>query len=303
MALYLGIDTSNYTTSLAIADETGVLQNLKMLLPVKEGEKGLRQSDAVFSHIKQLPLLFEKLGKQNVCAIGYSATPRSCEGSYMPCFLAGEAVARALASQNGIPLYPFSHQDGHICAAAYSADRMDLLESEFLSFHVSGGTTELLHVKNGKADCIGGSADLHAGQAVDRVGTMLSLHFPCGPALEALSQSEPFPDCRVSVKELTCSLSGVENQAKKLYEQGESPAKIAAFTLAYLAKTIDTLSKNARKIYPNLPILYAGGVMSNQRIQSYLAKREQTYFAKREYSSDNAAGIALLCRRAHQNQI
>ncbi len=302
MALYLGIDTSNYTTSLALADENGVLQNLKMLLPVKEGERGLRQSDAVFSHIKQLPILFEQMGKQDLCAIGYSATPRSCEGSYMPCFLAGEAVARALACQMGLPIYPFSHQDGHVCAAAYSADRMDLLDKEFLSFHVSGGTTELLHVKNGKAECIGGSSDLHAGQAVDRVGTMLSLRFPCGPALEELSQSEPFPDCRVSVKEVTCSLSGVENQAKKMYEQGESPAKIAAFTLAYLAKTIDTLSKNARKHYPDLPILYAGGVMSNQRIQAYLAKRENTYFAKREYSSDNAAGIALLCRRVHQKK-
>jgi N6-L-threonylcarbamoyladenine synthase len=299
MGLYLGIDTSNYTTSLALADENGIVENFKMLLPVKEGERGLRQSDAVFSHVKQLPLLFERLGKREITAIGYSATPRSCEGSYMPCFLTGEAIARSIGALLNVPLYRFSHQDGHLCAAAYSADRLDLIESEFLAFHVSGGTTELLHVKKGEVACIGGSADLHAGQAVDRIGTMLSLSFPCGPALEELSQSEAFPPCRVSVRGLNCSLSGLENQAKELKKEGKSDAYIAAYTLSYLAKSIDALSENARKIYPDLPILYAGGVMSNRRIQSYLAKRENVYFAQSAFSSDNAAGIALLCRKAY----
>ncbi len=299
MGLYLGIDTSNYTTSLALADENGIVENFKMLLPVKEGERGLRQSDAVFAHVKQLPQLFEKLGKREVCAIGYSATPRNCEGSYMPCFLVGEAVARSIGALLHVPLYRFSHQQGHLCAAAYSAGHLDLMEKEFLAFHVSGGTTELLHVKEGKITCIGGSADLHAGQAVDRIGTMLSLPFPCGPALEELSQSEDFPPCRVSVRDLTCSLSGLENQAKELKKEGKSDAYIASYTLSYLAKSIDTLSKNARKIYPDLTILYAGGVMSNRRIQSYLAKRENVCFAQSAFSSDNAAGIALLCRKAH----
>ncbi len=300
MGLYLGIDTSNYTTSVALADEGGVLENFKMLLPVKEGQCGLRQSDAVFAHVKQLPLLMERLGKRQITAIGYSASPRSVDGSYMPCFLVGEAIARSLAAVWGVPLHRFSHQDGHVCAAVYSAGRLDLLEKEFLAFHVSGGTTELLHIDHMKITCIGASSDLHAGQAVDRVGVMLGLKFPCGAQLEALSQSEDLPPCKVSVKDLTCSLSGLENQAKERKEKGESDAGIAAFTLSYIAKTIDTMSKNARKLYPHLPIVYAGGVMSNARIQAYLAKRENVAFANSAFSSDNAAGIALLCRRVCQ---
>ena len=61
-ALFLGIDTSNYTTSAALADGDGnIIVNLKRLLPVKEGERGLRQSDALFAHTKNLPLIMGEL--------------------------------------------------------------------------------------------------------------------------------------------------------------------------------------------------------------------------------------------------
>ncbi len=305
MSIYLGIDTSNYTTSLAVADESGVVYNLKLPLPVKEGALGLRQSDALFAHTVGLPQIFEQLRAQlgtedlagQIAAVGYSATPRDCEGSYMPCFLAGTAVARALGAVLNVPVYPFSHQAGHVAAAAYSANRLDLLETEFLAFHVSGGTTDLLHVNKMQITEIGRSSDLHAGQAVDRIGRLLGLSFPCGAALERLSEAEPLPPCRVSVRGTECSLSGLENQAKKLQEQGATPAYVAAYTLSYLAKTIDQMSQAARERYPDLPILYAGGVMSNARIQAVLAKRADTHFAAPALSADNAAGIALLCKR------
>lgn len=298
MSLYLGIDTSNYTTSVALADETGIIENRKIPLPVKEGEVGLRQSNALFSHICQLPRLFEGLGTQTVAAVGYSARPRDLEGSYMPCFLAGEAVARSIAAILGVPCYDFSHQAGHLCAAAYSADRMDLLEGDFLSFHVSGGTTDLLHVSKGKITPLGTSTDLHAGQAVDRIGLLLGLSFPCGPALEQLAGDLPLEKCRVSVKGMDCSLSGLENQAQKRLQNAESVQSVAAFTLSFLARTLEAMSKHARERYPDLPILFAGGVMSNRRIQSHLARLGNVAFAAPAYSADNAAGIALLCRKA-----
>ena len=307
MSLFLGIDTSNYTTSLSVVQAGRVLCNLKLPLPVREGALGLRQSDAVFAHVCGLPEVFcalrEHFGARDVvreiAAIGYSKTPRDQEGSYMPCFLAGTAVARALGAVLNVPTYPFSHQAGHIAAAAYSADRTDLLDRAFLAFHVSGGTTDLLHVDEMKITELGCSTDLHAGQAVDRVGRMLGLPFPCGAALERLSESEPLPSCRVSVRGMQCSLSGLENQTKKLHEQGQSAAYVAAYTLSYLAKTLDKMSAAAREQYPDLPILYAGGVMSNKRIQDVLARRAQTHFATPAFSADNAAGIALLCERKH----
>ncbi len=191
----LGFDTSNYTTSVAAFDGTEG-ENVSRLLPVKTGELGLRQSEALFSHIKRLPelsdRLFAHLDPNEILAVGVSTRPRAVEGSYMPCFLAGESQARVLASALHRPLYAFSHQQGHIAAVLWSAGRLELLGSDFLAWHLSGGTTELLHVRTtaaGEIDCerIGGSTDISAGQLIDRTGQLLGLDFPAGKALDALA--------------------------------------------------------------------------------------------------------------------
>ena len=123
----LGLDTSNYTTSVALFDgERGV--NLGCLLEVRPGELGLRQSDALFQHVKRLPQLLEQLEIGDIQAVGASTRPRAVEGSYMPCFLAGESQGRGIAATLGVPFYAHSHQQGHLAAAAWSAGRMDLLK-------------------------------------------------------------------------------------------------------------------------------------------------------------------------------
>ena len=152
MSRILGIDTSNYTTSAALYDtESGEIFQSKMLLPVKPGEKGIRQSDAVFHHTAQLPQVISSLkekcgGFTQICAIGVSTRPRSVEGSYMPCFTVGTGTAHVLSEILGVPLLKFSHQEGHIAAALFSSGRTDLLNGRFIAFHVSGGTTEALLV-------------------------------------------------------------------------------------------------------------------------------------------------------------
>ena len=193
--IVIGFDTSNYTTSVAAFDgESG--ENVSRLLPVKAGELGLRQSEALFSHIKRLPelsdRLFAPLDPRELGAVGVSTRPRAVEGSYMPCFLAGESQARVLASALHLPLFEFSHQQGHIAAVLWSAGRLDLLGSEFLAWHLSGGTTELLLVRSdpsGEIQCekIGGTTDISAGQLIDRTGQLLGLDFPAGKALDALA--------------------------------------------------------------------------------------------------------------------
>ena len=143
---YLGIDTSNYTTSVALHTVDGI-ESRRRLLPVKEGERGLRQSDAVFLHVKQFPQLFESLPSPTpLAAVGVSSKPRNTENSYMPCFLTGVTLARTLAHAHGCPFYEFSHQQGHVAAGVWSAGREDLLGKPFLAFHVSGGTTEVPEV-------------------------------------------------------------------------------------------------------------------------------------------------------------
>ena len=312
---FVGIDTSNYTTSLAIANETGtVIANLKAPLPVKAGECGLRQSDAVFAHVKNIPQLMhqarEVLAGYRVAAVGVSARPRDIEGSYMPCFLAGVAAAEAFATAANAPLYHFSHQGGHLAAALYSAGAEHLLETDlFGAFHVSGGTTDMLCVKPLSAEFaveqVGGSADLHAGQAIDRIGVALGLSFPCGPALEALANENaaPVPRPRISVRAGTCNLSGLENLALKLYRETENKPLCAAYTLSFLAETLAAMTAHLREQKGNIPVLFAGGVMSNRRIADMLSARFQNvYFAEPQFSADNAAGVALLCRRRHLNK-
>lgn len=308
---YLGVDTSNYTTSTALyLEETQEIVQAKRLLPVKAGERGLRQSDAVFHHTVQLPemvaVLFEKTGRCEISSIGVSVSPRDIDGSYMPCFLTGLSVAKSLSAAMGVPLYTFSHQAGHIAAALYSAGRTDLFRQPFIAFHVSGGTTEALLVHPGKErafdiTCIGSSSDLKAGQAIDRVGVLLGLSFPCGAALDELSQkSDKTYKIRPSVKGFDCSLSGIENQCKKRIADGEAKQDIAKFCIQSVLVNLETMTENIRKEYPDLPLVYSGGVMSNSMIRAHFSEKFGASFAEPAFSSDNAAGIAYLTAMASE---
>ena len=308
---FIGIDTSNYTTSAAICTKDGeIVANLKLPLPVKAGECGLRQSDAVFAHVKNLPTIMQTLAGElqgmKPVAIGVSEAPRPQEGSYMPCFLSGIAAAESFATAASIPLLRFSHQEGHIMAATYSAGATHLLNSErFAAFHVSGGTTEVLlatpHARGFDIELFAATADINAGQAIDRIGVMLGLQFPCGKELEKLAEKneKKVPKSRISVKDGYCNLSGLENMATKLWQESGDAALVAAFTQQFIADTLIAMTKELDARIPSLSIVYAGGVMSNRYLQSRLSERENTYFAEPQFSADNAAGIALLCRKQH----
>lgn len=306
---FLGIDTSNYRTSAAVCDADGnIVVSVRRLLEVKQGERGLRQSDAVFAHTKALPEILEAVGAYPLTAVGYSARPRDVEGSYMPCFLSGAMAARAIAALAGIPAYPFSHQAGHIEAAIYSCALSGYegsgkfnADSRFLAFHISGGTTEALLYDNGDITLLGGTLDISAGQVIDRVGVALGLKFPCGEEMETLAEGMPLSKgLRVSVRGACCNLAGAENMAKKLLSElggsAEGAARVAAYTLDTVLKTVDKMSENLLSAYPGLPILYAGGVMACGRMKRFLKQKYDCAFALPEYSGDNAAGTARLCR-------
>lgn len=304
MSAYLGIDTSNYTTSVAVYnDQSGAVRHTKRLLTVKPGERGLRQSEALFQHTRALPeLLAEVCGTAPppYSAVGVSARPRDAEGSYMPCFLAGVSAASAAAQASGIPCYSFSHQCGHIAAALYSVGRLDLIGSEFLAFHVSGGTTEALLVTPSSAHIlgcriVGNTLDLNAGQVIDRVGVMLGLSFPCGAQLEQLAlRSGRSYRIKPAVRAHNCSLSGVENQCRSLLNQGESPEDIARFCLDSVCAAVDYMAGALLAEYHVREVVFSGGVMSNAIIRAVLTEKYPALFAAPEFSCDNAAGIAVL---------
>lgn len=307
----LGIDTSNYTTSVCIYDsENGIMLQKKLLLPVKEGEKGLRQSDAVFHHTSRLyPLMreaFDDFGGE-IDAIGVSEKPRDAEGSYMPCFLVGVNAANCIGAATRKPVYGFSHQSGHIAAALYSCGKTELMKETFIAFHVSGGTSEMLLVTpdDERTFCvkiIGETLDLNCGQAVDRCGVMMGLRFPCGKELEklALESTEKY-NPKVCVKDGKCSLSGLENQCKKMLDSGESHENVARYCLDFICKTLEKMTEYAISEYGNLPLVFAGGVMSNSIIRKKIQSRFGVSFAEPDFSCDNAAGIALLAALKGEN--
>ncbi len=296
--MFAGFDTSNYTTSVSTYDLQEVKQ-AKKILSVKAGEKGIRQSEAVFQHIVNIPDLLSSLEFNNLEAVGVSTRPRNIDGSYMPCFLVGESVASAVAKTNSIPLYKTSHQVGHILAALYSCDRLDLINQKFLAFHLSGGTTEALLVSPDrddiiKADLIAKTSDLKAGQAIDRTGVMLGMSFPCGKKLDELSKkSNKSFKHKLSFKGLDCSLSGVENKVKKMIADGAAAEDTARFVLTYIAQTVEAMTQKVIEEYGKLPVIFSGGVSSNSILRNTISNKYIAYFAQPEYSLDNAAGTAI----------
>ncbi len=307
----LGFDTSNYTTSAAVFGG-GTAENRGRLLTVPEGALGLRQSDALFQHVKRLHLMVEQLRADGavgeIAAVGASVQPRAAEGSYMPCFLVGEGEGRTLAAALGVPFYPCSHQQGHIAAAAWSAGRADLLDKPHLAWHLSGGTTELLRVEpeghTVRAEAVGGTSDIAAGQLVDRAGVLLGLPFPAGKALDALyPEADDTSFFRVKLNDLTFSLSGMENKVKELLERGEKPANIARFTIDTVMNVLVRATEEAQKRWPGLPVLCSGGVASNRQIRAAMEKNCGAVFAQPQYATDNALGVAILVHRALEREV
>ena len=260
----------------------------------------MRQSDALFLHTVNLPRLFSELDIGKTDAVSYSEKPRDIEGSYMPCFLAGKAAATAAASAAGVPLFAFSHQAGHIMAALKSCEAgEEALGREFLTFHISGGTTELLHVKRKAVGfdvaIVGETLDINAGQLIDRAGVLLGLKFPCGMELEKLAVQGKTTKLHTCIKNGSCNLSGAENKIIQMYNSGEAAENIARYAIDFVCETILGMSRYAREAHRSLPILYAGGVMRDNIIRDRLTgEMENIYFAENELSSDNAVGTAYL---------
>lgn len=300
---YIGIDTSNYTTSIACFNGTDGM-NYSKLLPVKQGELGLRQSDAVFSHIKSLPELSGRLFSNSVgsiSAVGVSTRPRAVEGSYMPCFMVGYSHAKLLSEALRVPLVEVSHQQGHVAASLWSAGHLELLDNPHLAWHLSGGTTELLLVepegRNVRCTKIGGTTDISAGQLIDRTGQLLNLPFPSGKHLDALSSNAQGNDFfKVKCSDLTFSLSGIQNKVQQFHEKNGVPEETAAYALRCIAGAVLRTTQDAMKQYPGYRVVFSGGVASNSMLRKVLAPLDPI-FCSPEYSTDNAMGVAVLAKR------
>ena len=303
----VGLDTSCYTTSAAAVTVDGeVIVSCRKLLPVPEGKRGLRQSEMVFIHTKQLPERMEELAEQirgmEIAAVCASTRPRDDEASYMPAFHVGDAQARSLAALLGVPCFASTHQRGHVRAAMVDSG---VAPGNLLAVHLSGGTTEVLSLIDDKLTLLGGTLDLHAGQVVDRTGVALGLPFPAGPHLEALAKkghSEARLPANLADGDLSCHFSGAETRVQQWIAKSELPREeIAAEIYDLLARTVSRMIVAASKKTGVRQVLIAGGVASSALFRELVTARTEkrdrglrVCFGKPEYSGDNAVGAALI---------
>lgn len=280
--------------------------NIRKILQVRDGDRGIRQSDAVFIHIKTLPELYAKLSEsvclKNANAVGVSVRPRNVDGSYMPVFVAGKSFAEVIANTLGAELYTFSHQDGHIMAGIYSCGEQSLLDEEFLSVHLSGGTTEILKCRYDgyrfSQELVGATSDISAGQFIDRIGVSMGLQFPCGAKLDELAKTtDKAVLLPVSVKDTYMSFSGVETKVQNMIGKEEN-SSLARGVFQCVAKALTKSVNNAIAKTGVRKVLFVGGVASNSIIRDYLynSLKAEVYFASAQFSTDNAVGIALLAK-------
>lgn len=297
MTKILGIDTSNYTTSIAVVEDNKCILDSRKLLEVKIGERGLRQSEALFQHINNLPRLLNSIHVRNIDGVSVSVKPRPLIKSYMPVFKGGESIARSLAYSMGIKIIETTHQEGHIEAATHS---IDYSGDNFIAFHLSGGTTEVLKVSRGKnynIEIIGGTRDISAGQFIDRIGVAMGYPFPCGETLDAMAVKCYKSDFRIpsKVDGLNTNFSGVETLCLKYIKEGHNQEEIAFGVMLCIAKTLEKIINNLFNNY-SLPIIFMGGVACSQFLRSYLGSKfgDLLYFSKAKYASDNAVGVAYI---------
>lgn len=312
--LYLGIDTSAYTTSLCLVDREGrIAAEARQVLQVQEGKQGLRQSEALFQHVQNLPKVAEKLqgqlsGEWRIVAVAASSQPRPYADSYMPVFTAGRSFGAAYAQLTGVPFYELSHQENHILSGIHTAGGP--LSGRFLSIHLSGGTTELTAVsvkRTGRMDIelLGSASDLHAGQFVDRVGVALGLSFPAGPALEKLAEKAEKPVVVPAVhRNGELSFSGPLTALLKHVGQA-APEAVALGCLQCIGRSLIKWIKWAESQSDSREILIVGGVAANRILRKMLADKLRNwhlFFAEPKYSTDNALGSALFARQAALSQ-
>ncbi len=274
------------------------------------GTIGLRQSEALFFTYKSpCDLLNELMSSREFIpqGIGVSDTPRRRPQSYMPCFAAGLLAAKAIAASHRIPLFFSSHHTGHIAAGILGTGQFEFIGEKFLAFHLSGGTTDVLLVEDllkEKLTQIGGSADLKAGQIVDRVGKMLGLNFPAGMSLDLLAQdSNRSFTFKSAINDGYVCLSGIENQCQRLLDRKEHPSDVAKFALLAIQEALRTMIELALKQTGCTRLLFVGGVMSNSLLRSFVQSQYDGVVADGEYSSDNAAGTAFLAALRMKNGV
>ena len=308
---FLAFDTSCYTTSVALVSGGEVLRDARSMLTVPHGGRGLRQSEAVFQHIRSYEQLFSDFSTKgySVHAVGYSAKPCSRDNSYMPVFCVGQSFGLSIAATLGVPTFALTHQHGHIYSGFIGNAIPD---GQLVALHVSGGTLDILHIRIEQGIVteitpLGGTEDITCGQLIDRVGVAAGMGFPAGREMEQIYVPGGIK-LSVHVEGLSANLSGAETQALRMLEAGCDKAQVCSGVIDSAAETLAKLIVNTSAEMGNRRFLFTGGVICNsiirRRLESACSEMgAEAIFTQKEYCGDNACGLALAAQRIYERGI
>jgi len=304
--LYLGIETSCDDTSCAIySPERGIIvrRTAAQLDHTKYG--GVVPEIASRSHMRTLLPLYETVMEESGAAleslsgIGVTNGP-GLTGS----LLVGLSFAKALAYGSGVPLAGIHHIEGHILANALE----EPLELPALVLVVSGGHTQLVAMERvGRYEVIGGTRDDAAGEAFDKIGKLLDLPFPGGPAVEQAARTGnpaayDFPRALRHSGQYDFSFSGLKTAVRLKVESFPAlttriVSDVAASAQEAIVDVLLEKSLKAARETRTRRFYLAGGVAANGRLRELMEKRFSAIdvritWPRIEYCTDNAAMIA-----------
>ena len=305
---FLAFDTSCYTTSYALAGGGEILRDARKMLDVPYGERGLRQSEAVFQHVRNFELLFKDyfIDGYKIRAVGFSERPCPRDDSYMPVFCVGKSFGISAAATLEVPFFTLTHQHGHIYAGFIGNE---IADGELVALHISGGTLDILRIRVDQGiveeiEPLGSAADLTCGQLIDRIGVAAGMNFPAGREMERM-YAPGGTKLAVHVEGLSANLSGAETQALRLLKADGDPVQVCSGVIDCAAETLVRLVVNAAETTGLRRFLFTGGVICNEVIRQQLKTGcgsigAAAIFAQKEYCGDNACGLAIAAQRLYE---
>lgn len=308
----LGIESSCDDTSASVICDGKVLSNVIANQEVHAKYGGVVPELASRAHQQNIvPVVQQALDQANISKNKLSAIAFTNGPGLMGSLLVGTSFAKSLALGLNIPLIDVNHMQAHILAHFIKNDDAKIPPFPFICLTISGGHTQIVKVTDEfSMEILGETIDDAVGEAFDKSAKILGLPYPGGPFIDKYAQlgnPKTFPFSKPQVADLNFSFSGLKTailyflqkeQQKNLLFIKENLNDICASIQCTIVEILMDKLKKAVKQTGIKHIAIAGGVSANSEIRKSLQNAEKhlgwtTYIPKFEYTTDNAAMVAI----------
>ena len=306
----LGIETSCDETGVAVYDTSeGLLaHHLFSQIALHAEYGGVVPELASRDHVRKLlPLIRQTLAESGLSVDDLDGVAYTAGPGLVGALLVGAGVGRALAWSLDVPAVGVHHMEGHLLAPLLEDDPRGRPEPPFVALLVSGGHSQLIHVRKiGEYELLGETIDDAAGEAFDKTAKLMGLAYPGGPLLAKLAlEGEPgrfkFTRPMVDRPGLEFSFSGLKTQVLLAWQKSDQTAQTQRdIARGFEDAVVDTLAIKCERALDQVDcdtLVVAGGVGANvnlrERLRAMTAKRGgDVYFPRPAFCTDNGAMIA-----------